>query len=322
MLLDGNRSPASATTPAQAAHAAFAPPAPISMYLPFDAGPFRMAMGLSALKAEDWIEIDDRYGEEMALRRRLLAEQRDEVFAALPESTAGRREVLDLLAEHLPARYPAWFARRGDRLENRLTGESWDVAAPAADPLDIAGRLVQEDLCLLAESPEGPRLVAAVLCFPSRWRLADKIGRPLAAIHGPVPLYEERLARPVDRFLNLLKAEKPVVRVNWSVHDNPALFQPTGHGRTADDRTINAENAGDRLVLRVERQTLRRLMPSGTVLFGIRTHIRPLREIAAAADIARSLAGAVRALPLEVLRYKSLAPFREALLAYLDRRAA
>jgi hypothetical protein len=296
------------------------PPA-IPMYLPFDAGPFRMAMGLSALKAEDWLEIDDRYGEEMALRRHLLAERRDEVFAALRESAAGCREVLDLLAEHLPARYPAWFARSGDRLANRLTGESWDLAAPPADPLEIAGRLVQEDLCLLADSPEGPRLVAAVLCFPSRWRLADKIGRPLAAIHGPVPLYEERLAQPVDRFLNLLKADKPVVRVNWSVQDDSALFQPAGHGRTAPDPTIDAENAGDRLVLRVERQTLRRLMPSGTVLFGIRTHIRPLREIAAAADVARSLAGAVRALPLEVVRYKSLAPFREALLAYLDRRS-
>ncbi len=317
MLLDGKNS-GSGSARAPAAGAAL--PA-IPMYLPFDAGPFRMAMGLAALKPEDWLEIDDRYGEEMALRRRLLEERRDEVFAALPESAAGRREVLDLLAEHLPARYPAWFTRSGDRLANRLTGESWDLAAPTADPLEIAGRLVQEDLCLLAESAEGPRLVAAALCFPSRWRLADKIGRPLAAIHGPVPLYEERLARPVDRFLSLLKEDKPVVRINWSVQDNPALFQPTGHGRAATDPTIDAENAGDRLVLRVERQTLRRLLPSGTVLFGIRTHIRPLRDIAATAGVARTLAGAVRALPPEVLRYKSLAPFREALLAYLDRRA-
>jgi hypothetical protein len=28
-------------------------------YLPFEDGPFRMAMGLQSLKPADWIEIDD-----------------------------------------------------------------------------------------------------------------------------------------------------------------------------------------------------------------------------------------------------------------------
>ena len=68
-------------------------------------------------------------------------------------------------------------------------------------PLELAGRLVQEDLCLIEASPDGPRLTAAVLCFPSRWRLHEKLGRPLAEVHGKVPFYGDRLARPVDRFM-------------------------------------------------------------------------------------------------------------------------
>ncbi|MBV9785849.1 MAG: DUF3445 domain-containing protein, partial [Acidisphaera sp.] len=81
-------------------------------------------------------------------------------------------------------------------------------------------------------APPGPyRLTAASLCFPTRWRLADKIGKPMQAIHATVPLYAERLARPVDRFFEKLAPQRPVFRTNFSLLDNPALFQQGGHGR-------------------------------------------------------------------------------------------
>ena len=60
--------------------------------------------------------------------------------------------------------------------------------------------------------------------------------------------------------------------------DDPTLFQPTGKWRTAHDATITEQNAGERLFLRVERQTLRRLPDSGAVLFGIRVHVYPLAD--------------------------------------------
>src|SRR3954447_15634798 len=67
-------------------------------YLPFADGPYRMTMGLMALKPADWIEIDSRYAPEIALRKSLLDERRGEVLAALPGSEAACREVLDQLA--------------------------------------------------------------------------------------------------------------------------------------------------------------------------------------------------------------------------------
>ena len=203
-----------------------------------------MTMGLMALKPADWIEIDSRFAEEIALRKSLLDERRDDVLAALPGSEAACREVLDQLAGFLPERFPDRFERAGTELVNRVSGDRWTVEGDVRDPLGIAGRLVQEDLCILQEVEGELRLTAGVLCFPNRWRLSDKLGRPMVAIHGPVPSYAERLGKPVDRFIGMLAPERPVWRLNWSLTDDPALFQPVGHGRRDTDPDITPENAG------------------------------------------------------------------------------
>lgn len=295
---------------------------PQTIHLPFEPGPYRMAMGLIALPDSDWFELDQRYPEEMAERRRLLDARHDAVFAALPQSDAARAETLAEVAANLATRHPAWFSRNGDRLDNRLTGEAWDLAAPARDPLELAGRLVQEDLCLIQPGETGPLLTAAVLCFPSRWRLAEKIGRPLAEVHGPVPFYADRLARPVDRFMHHVKPGHIAARLNWSVLDDPALFQPTGKWRQGHNTLVAPENAGQALFLRVERQTLRRLPRTGAVLFGIRVHVYPLAAAITTPALAARLAEAVHALPEATVHYKSVLPIRDALLGWLDAQTA
>jgi hypothetical protein len=291
-----------------------------TVYLPFEAGEFRMSMSLTAAPDSAWFELDERYPDEMRQRRDLLAARHDEVFAALPESDDARAETLELIAAHLTCRHPAWFVRDDRGLHNRLTGESWTLTPPHCDPLELAGRLVQEDLCIIRPAEDGPRFVAAVLCFPSRWRLHDKLGRPLAEVHGPVPLYADRLARPVDRFMRHVKPGHVAQRLNWSLLDDPALFQTGGHGRDGINPAITAENAGETLNLRVERQTLRRLPRSDTVLFGIRVHVYQLARVIGTPALAARLADAVRALPQEINRYKSLGTFREAVLGWLERR--
>ena len=76
----------------------------------------------------------------------------------------------------LTAHHPDWFSRDGNAVRNHLTGETFDIGA--IDPLELAGRLVQEDLCLIETISEGPIFTAAVLCFPSRWRLWTKSANP------------------------------------------------------------------------------------------------------------------------------------------------
>jgi hypothetical protein len=288
-------------------------------YLPFDGGRFRLMMGLMALPLAAWFEVDAHLGADLAAKRALLEARHGEVFAALPEAHAAAAELLALMAEHLPRHHPDLYRRQGDTLVNVATGECWDLAAPDLHPLDLAGRLVQEDLCLLAAADDGPyRLVAATLCSPARWRLADKIGRPLSAIHAPVPGYAEALERPVDRFFGRLAAERPVWRLNWGIVDDPAPFQPEARPMAP----LAAEAAGERLFLRVERQTLRRLPTTGAVVFTIRTHVTRLDRAVRTPATAAELAAAIRAMPETTAQYKQIAPIAPALLAWLDARAA
>jgi hypothetical protein len=291
-----------------------------TIHLPFEAGPYRMAMGLVSVPETEWFDIDEHYPVEIAERQRLMTERRAEVLGMQPGSRAASAEMLTMLTEHLTRVHPDWFDCDGTIFHNRLTGEALDLTED--QPLALAGRLVQEDLCLIEASPEGPRLTAAIVCFPSRWRLDEKLGRPLAEVHARVPFYGERLARPVDRFMGHVRASHIAARLNWSVMDDPTLFQPAGKWRSAHDATITDQNAGDRLFLRVERQTLRRLPVSGAVLFGIRVHVYRLEGAVMTPEAAAGLAAAVRALPEETAHYKSLPMFQTALLGWLDRLAS
>ncbi len=295
------------------------PPLPAeAVHIAFEPGPYRMQMGLVAQDPGALIEIDEHYPAEMAERRRLLAERHHDVFAALPGSEAACAEVLETLATMLPARFPGWFTRDGAVLHNHLTGERWDLDALALPPLEVAARLVQEDLCLVQPGPDGPIFVAAALLFPTRWRLHEKIGKPLADVHAPVPIYPERLATPVDRLMGRLVPGKLVQRLNWSLLDDPTLFQPIRLSPKEADAWITAANAGDIIYLRSERQTLSALPASGAVLFTIRIHVYPVRRIAQSPLLAAQLAEAIRALPDDIRHHKRLHGFEAALLAYLD----
>ncbi len=192
----------------------------------------------------------------------------------------------------------------------------------------MAGRLVQEDLCLMAEEPESGeyRLVGASVCFPSRWRPAEKLGQNLDGIHGPVPRYDTTLSSPMQRFFARLKADRPVWRVGWSVADSPDLFLPGQHGGVQQNPAhvaahITAANAGENLWLRVERQTLRRLPLSGQILFTIRIYVNSLADAAGTPEDAAHLAASFRHMAPDFRAYKGITPVADAAIAWLDRAA-
>jgi hypothetical protein len=287
-------------------------------YRPFLDGPYRMAMGLQPLAVADWIEIDDYFGAQLDAKRRLLSEQHDEIVVALPTALDAARELLDVLSDHLCQVHGDRFDRDGPRIVNRATGERWHVVAPDIHPLDVCGRLVQEDFCLVQSDGARHCLVGASLCFPSKWRLADKVGRDIAAVHGPVPTYDATLARPVDRFFATLKPDRLVWRLNWVIHDDPALFQQGGARRAP---RIDPAHAGDALWLRVERQTLRRLSRTAAIVFTVRTHVTPLGLAITSPDAAQALAAAVRSMPDAILDYRGMTDLVPPLLAWLDARS-
>ncbi len=299
-----------------AEHASLPVLSPVPQFRPYEPGPFRMAMNLAAVAEQDWLELADDYREQMRERHRLLSDQPSDVLACLPEAWDAGCELLEILAAHVCEHYPEWFSCKNSVLHNHLLDERIDLAA-FVNPLETAGRLVQEDFCLMQQHVDGHHLTGAVLCFPTRWSLAEKLGKPLIDVHENVPFYADRLGNPVERFFASLKVGRLAQRLNWSVIDDPALYQVTGKGRDGMDAAITRGNALTELYLRVERQTFRRLPRSQAVVFGIRIHVTRLDRVARDKGEAERLSRALGALPPEMALYKSTGCFSEALLAAL-----
>jgi hypothetical protein len=175
---------------------------------------------------------------------------------------------------------------------------------------------VQEDLCLMVASEGAYRLEAASLCFPSHWRLHDKLGRSLAAIHAPVPHYAEELERKVDTFFDRLRADRPVQRRNWSIHSHDELVVP-GPFESPESFTPDAGGVGQ-VWLRSERQTLLRLQVTGAVLFTIKTQQTPITALTARPDVAAALAAFLRAEGADLDARGDRVPFPRWLPDWLD----
>lgn len=266
-------------------------------YLRPDGRPLRLSLGLRPLDLEEWLEVDESYRAEVAEKARLLAERHDEVVAVMAAGDQAAREAALLVQEWVRIHHPALASPPSQR----------------AHPLEVAARLVQEDLCVLTAGPQGYLLTAAVVCFPSRWHLRDKMGATVAGIHGPVPGYEQ-IGPVVDLTLARLQEGRPLWRANWTIVDDPALFLPTGH----HDYGAAVDIAD--LVFRVERQTLRRLPGTGAVLFTIRTYRAPLHRVAASPESARRLADSLQTASPELVRYKGWSDLMPPLLGWLGRR--
>jgi len=302
---------------------------PLPVYLPFDPGPHRHRVGTRTLDPGQWIELGRDADGQLAEKRSILAAYPDavvQVLDGLPGPRAGAvraagQELLDVLAAHLVARFPDRYAPSPDGdptgLLDPRSGTAY-VAAPdrSRHPVDVAARLVPEDLCVHLPGADGRlRLVAASVAFPARWLLAEKMGLPIDEIHAPVPGYANAIAVPVDRLLAKLTPDRAMWRLNGSILDNPALFQPTGRG------DVHAVRVPDDIVLRSERQTLRRLPRTGALVFTIRTRVDPLISLAAEPAACAQVAAWLRGLGPEMRAYKSLTGTAPAVLAWLEERA-
>lgn len=229
--------------------------------------------GMKPLAVDDWLIRDEAFAGQMSLRDDLIANRFQDVHALLPEAAAGARECLDLVLDCL-SRDPAYsvapsHVTRPDGVEVVLDRDA---------PLATLGRLIQADVCVMTPGPDGHVLTGAILCFPASWTLSEKVGRPLVAIHTPVPEYDANVAGRVQRLFDVLRPEQPLWRANAIRHHDPSLHHPR---RESDPPEIR-HGMPDGPYLRSERQALRRLPGSGAVIFTIHTTILPLDQLSEA----------------------------------------
>jgi Haem-dependent oxidative N-demethylase, alpha subunit-like len=249
-------------------------------YVPLEGRRWRLHMGLRPLVASRWLEFDATSDELIERKRDLIARERERVVVADDGAAEPCAELLEVVRDHLAEHHP-----------ERVRPVGGD------HPLVEAALAVSEDLCVLARA-DAWRLVAAVVCFPSRWDLRTKLGRTLSEIHGPVPGYEGALARPVDAFFDRLDATRGFWRLNWTLLDSPELYLPDG------SRAAPSGDLAD-WYFRVERQTFRRLARTGAAVFTIRTYVAPALELARDdPDFVEALTAQMASAPPDVQSYK------------------
>ena len=216
-------------------------------------------MGLRPIEPQQWLaeRID---AAERARKEQLLADPTSNVFAAIDGSVTGQQKILDA-----------------------VTAFTGDAIASTGRPLANAAMLVPDDLCLMERDGQSYRLTAACVCSPSYWRLTEKIGRTLDGIHGPVPTLNDKLGVKMLQFFDRLPDGAVFERRNWLIHTSAELYHPH-----SDPWPTVAATDATGLVVRSERQTLRRLDPA-TVVFSIRVSCHPLAEIVSHREAARDL---------------------------------
>ncbi len=218
----------------------------------------RKLPGIQPVKAGEWLLRDEAFARQMAYRDALIASRRAAVFRATPESLPMQEELLETVLAALDDGY-----QKG----REITRPDGGIVPLDGPPILTAARLVQEDLLLMDMAAE-PRLSAAVLCFPASWSLDEKFGAGLRAIHGYIDEYTDEMAARVRRMFDSIRPEQPLWRANFLRYAEADLFQPR---RVGESKPFVGEGG----VVRVERQTLRKLPKTGAVVFGIHTYVLP-----------------------------------------------
>ncbi len=251
-------------------------------YLPFLPGPPNLSPGLKPIAPESWLAPDTERAAWLEPKRALMRERRGDVFAARQGSDEAMYEI----------------AAAVESVAGPGSGE-WET------PLERAASTVSDDLCVLMQGKDGFwRLEAASLCAPTFWRLAEKLGEPLAGLHAPVPGAHPGMVARVHRMFDALRPGVILERFNWTVQPGPERFTPDQSPFKARAAGMREEGALEALWLRVERQTISKLPQTGAVIFTIRVAVDPMKAALAGAGHAAAFAAAWDGIDPALAAYK------------------
>jgi Protein of unknown function (DUF3445) len=213
--------------------------------------------------------MDKTYPTRLTYRRRIL-EQNPTIALGIHNDKRIRPAVSELYTfltgTYLPIRYPSMFQVHHTEFEdgkaamlyNLTTNEMIPTSASGPSTatntlLRTLGRHIDEDfLLLLPETTGGAKkqdakyvLEAYVSCAPSGFNPAEKLGKKLRDIHGPVPGYAQKLEASMDRFFARLEEGKYVKRANWSISMDGDLFLPGAGTNHAAEGEVVREFTGE-----------------------------------------------------------------------------
>jgi hypothetical protein len=276
------------------------------------------------------IDVDEHY----------LAEMRDRAFVldedplrcqALPHMMMAQWDLVELLMTNMAKDYPDHFSltKNGDRwhwvnrpLDIDQTFTFGDPATLPYPPMEYITRQSQGDFCLIDQRDGNLWMDAGMVTTQADWSLDFDIGMNFMEWHGPVPhAHEMGIFDRALKFLLNLQIGRPVRRLNWTMTINPRLdTSPENYHKWGIDRsTVNPDNVGDKVHLRVELQGLWRLPRSNAILFTVRCYLLRLDEVATVPKWARRLHRVLKTLPPELVDYKGLSRYKDTTIEWLSK---
>ncbi len=273
-------------------------------------------------------DIDEHYVAE-CIDKKITLEQDPGRYQALPHMMDAQWDFVELTMGALAQDYPEHFTLQKQGLiwtwENKPLGIKdtftfGDTSTLAAEPFDYIGRQLQGDFVLLDHRDETLYADAGIVTSQADWSLAFNVGMSWREWHGPVPRATELgvMDRALKYLLNL-QIGSPVRRLNWTMTVNPRLdTSPENYPHWGSDRnTVNAENIGDLVHLRVELQTLFRLPRSNAIVFSIRCYLINLKDIAIYPCWAKRLHRVQKTMHPDLIEYKGMTKFHPMMVDWL-----
>lgn len=276
-----------------------------------------------------WFDIDEHYLSEMA-ERSIVLERDPERCLVMPHMATAAWDTLEMLMTHMAADYPEHFSlsREGERWTwiNRPLGIEQaftfgDADTLPCEPLEYITRQTQGDFALLDQRDGNLFMDAGMVTCPADWSIKFDAGMSFTQWHAPVPMAHQMgvFERALKYLLNI-QVDHPVRRLNWTLTVNPRMdtssetYHEWGHERAL----VNAENVASMVHLRVELQFMPRLPRSNALLFGIRTYLISLEELATNPAWACRLHRVLRDLPDAIADYKGMTLYRQFVVDWLS----
>jgi hypothetical protein len=273
---------------------------------PSDGKPFRLNMGLRSLEDALWIEGGDDLHQQVVERVELAENSREVVYQELSGYRPAIAELISRIAKNLSEFHHERYLVTSESVTYLPSNITVEFSAP--DILLKLSAVIGEDLVVLAREDSEWKIVAGAVLFPSRWKLSEKIGKGMDAVHTPVPGFAEALAPYMTATFDKITADRPVWRKNWSLHSTEDLHQPT---------SIHEAATPENYWWRTERQTLTRAACGEFLYFTIRNRAEPLKWIKEDPQSATFFAETLESLRPETIEYKGLVNDHQEIIDYL-----
>jgi dimethylamine monooxygenase subunit A len=279
---------------------------------------------------EHTVDVDEHYVAECMDKAITLSKDPGR-YAALPHTMDAQWDTLELIMDAMSRDYPDQFklTKNGNEWswENKPLGIKdtftfGDRSTLPMEPFEYIGRQSQGDWVILDQRDNDLYADAGIVTSQADWSLMFDAGMSFMQWHGPVPQAHEMgvFERALKYLLNM-QYGSPVRRLNWTMTINPRLdtspenYEQWGHERN----TVTPQNAGEKVHLRVELQTLYRLPRSNGIVFGIRCYLISLEELATYPRWAKRMHRILKGLHPDLVEYKGLTKYRESAIQWLSR---